>query len=98
MFLSIRYLIYYLYLLFFLHRCKYFFEKGNVIGLEVGNATSDDAGEYKCVCFNDSGKVECKSTVSIQGKNNSDNVLKFLKQNAFSSISLLICYFCNYST
>eukprot|EP00111_Clytia_hemisphaerica_P006421 TCONS_00018663-protein len=49
-------------------RYKYFFEKGNVIGLEVAKATPADAGEYKCVCFNDSGKEESKTTVSVKAK------------------------------
>ena len=39
-----------------------------MIGLEVAKATSADAGEYKCVCFNDSGKEESKTTVSVKGQ------------------------------
>jgi len=49
-------------------RYKYFFEKGNVIGLEVSKMTPADAGEYKCVCFNASGKEESKTTISVKEK------------------------------
>ena len=30
--------------------------------------TPADAGEYKCVCFNASGKEESKTTISVKGK------------------------------
>ena len=39
-----------------------------MIGLEVSKMTPADAGEYKCVCFNASGKEESKTTISVKGK------------------------------
>ena len=48
-------------------RVKFFFEKDDVVGIEIKGVTVDDEGFYECIATNKSGKASSKCELLVNG-------------------------------